>query len=652
VCSPRWLREPEHPAASRLVERIQTHGCGYPSIFAVPCNLARGEPAHPTARSFGHTIPGGPVAEDRAALIRQVKDANDIVEVVGSYLSLRPAGQTYKGLCPFHDDHTPSLTVDPRWQNYRCWACGKFGDVISFVQEYDRVTFWEAVELLARRAGISLEKVSGSRHESSRAGMFEVVRWAAELYHQCLLDDPAAEAARRYLGERQLTGETVRRFGLGFAPGSGEWLVSRAVQAKMDFGLLEQLGLVGRRQQGEGYYDRFRDRVLFPIRDVRGRAIAFSGRILPSSPLSERAPKYYNSQASPLFNKGEVLYGLDQARQAGSRVGYLAVVEGYTDVLMAHQLGVSQVVATMGTALTVAHVQQLRRFVPRVVLVFDADAGGETGVERALELFVSHDVDLRIATLPEGLDPCDFLMQQGAEAFEGVLTNAVDVLEFRLNQVWTTEAASGIEGRRRAVDAILSILALAPEQPGQDMALKRELMVTRVAQRLGVKEETVWGRLQQLQQARRQEEAPAKEEEASPRTAPAAPHERQLLEVLLAEPALVPLAAAEVPASEVEHPGLRLLLEGLYRLQAEGLEPSLDRLRTRIDNPPLMAKAFELQEVGRANTDRRTWLRGILDHFAERRALPVKQELRNQLHATSDHAEAVELLRRLQNRTG
>jgi DNA primase len=594
------------------------------------------------------------LADDRAALIQQVKAANDIVEVVGTYVALRPAGQTFKGLCPFHDDQRPSFDVDPRRQRYRCWSCGKFGDVISFVQERDRVTFWEAVELLARRAGISLEKIGGFQQNSGRAFMLDVVRWAAELYHKCLLDDPLAEEARKYLGERRLSGETVRRFALGYAPQSGDWLVQRARGEKVSFDLLEQVGLVGRRQQGEGYYDRFRDRVMFPIRDVRGRAVGFSGRILPSSPLSARGPKYYNSAASPLFNKSELLYGLDQARLECARAGYLAVVEGYTDVLMAHQMGIGQVVATMGTALTALHVQQLRRVVGpagRVVLVFDADAGGETGVDRALEIFVSHDVDLRVATLPAGLDPCDLLVQQGAEAFQSALTNAADVLEFKLNQVWASEASGGVEGRRRAVDAILGILALAPEASGQDMAMKQELMVTRIAQRLGVKQEIVWARLRELRAARQQPEGPTGEVEGR-RSAPAAPHERQLLEALLAEPALVAVAAAEVKANEVEHPGLRLLLEGLYRLHAEGVEASLDRLRARIDNPPLMAKALELQDVGRENTDRRAWLRGILDRFAERRALPEKQELRNQLHATSDHAAAVELLRQLQNRTG
>ena len=186
------------------------------------------------------------------------------------------------------------------------------------------------------------------------------------------------------------------------------------------------------------------------------------------------------------------------ARHAAGEAGYLAVVEGYTDVLMAHQMGVGQVVATMGTALNARHVQQMRRFAPRVVLVFDADAGGNTGVDRALEIFASHDVDLAIATLPEGLDPCDLLVQQGADAFRRVLESAVDALEFKLNQVLAGEGPLGVEDKRRAVDAVLGIIALAPPMPGQAGAVKAQLMVNRIAQRLALKEETVWARLREL----------------------------------------------------------------------------------------------------------------------------------------------------------
>jgi DNA primase len=593
------------------------------------------------------------LADDREALIKQVKEANDIVDVVGGYVALQRAGQTFKGLCPFHDDSRPSLTVDPKWQNYRCWACNKYGDVIQFVLEHERISFNEALELLARRAGIVLSKKGASPEARSRALLLDVVRWAASQFHRCLLDDPVAEAAGAYLEERGLTGETVRRFELGFAPLAGDWLVQRAREAGIDFELLEKAGLVAARMGGNGYFDRFRDRVMFPIRDARGQAVGFGGRILPTSPYKDRAPKYYNSSDTPLFSKSELLYGLDQARQAGATAGWLAVVEGYTDVLMAHQLGVANVVATMGTALNERHVRQLRRFVPRVVLVFDADAGGLTGVDRALDLFAGQDVDLAIATLPEGLDPCDLLVRDGPDAFRAVLGGAVDALDFKLSQVLAGQAAAGVEGRRRAVEAVLGIIALAPELPGEAGAIKQQLMVTRIAQRLGIQQENVWARLRELRARKRRADGSDDGAQDVPekRLGPAAPEERQLLEILLAEPDLVPVAAVRLPPERVRHPKARWVLEGLYRLHAAGEAPDLDGLRPRIDDARLASYLLQLQDVGRHLQDRPAWLERLLAFFREREVLNETQELQNQLHAVSDHDQAVALLRQLQQRT-
>jgi DNA primase len=587
------------------------------------------------------------LADDRT---KQVKDANDIVSVVGDYLALRPAGTTFKGLCPFHDDHRPSFDVDPRRQRYRCWSCGKYGDVISFVQEHERITFPEALELLARRAGITLEKRDDSPHAATRARMLDVVRWAAQQFHDCLLHSPQAERARRYLDARGLEDETVRGWGLGYAPPAGDWLVRRAEAGQVDLGLLEQVGLVARRQHGPGHYDRFRDRVQFPVRAANGQPVGFGGRILPDSPLADRAPKYYNSCTTPLFNKSEQLYGIDRARHAAGQAGYVAVVEGYTDVLMAHQMGVPQVVATMGTALNARHVQQLRRFAPRVVLVFDADAGGATGVDRALEIFAGQEVDLAVATLPDGLDPCDLLLRDGPEAFRKTLDGAADALEFKLNQVLAGEAAVGVEGQRRAVDAVLGVIALAPPLAGQAGAVKTQLMVSRIARRLALKEETVWARLDELR-ARRRGDAKKNAPEPAGRKAPAAPEERQLLEVLLADEALVPAAAAEIRPEEVGHLGLRRLLTGLFALHAEGGPATLDALRARLDGDPLLGPALAMQDVGRRHPDRAGWLRDLLARFRERRARPAEQEIKNRLHAASDHQAALELLRQLQNRT-
>jgi DNA primase len=588
------------------------------------------------------------------ALIQQVKQANDIVQVVGRYVALRPAGPTFLGVCPFHDDHRPSFDVDPRRQRYRCWSCSKFGDVISFVQEHERISFREALELLARWAGIPLEKQADSPQGQSRALMLETIRWAAEQFQHCLLDDPVAEQARRYLGERGLLGETVRRFGLGYAPLAGDWLVQRAQQERVSMPMLEEVGLLARRTEGEGYYCRFRDRVMFPIRGTDGRTVGFGGRILPTSPLLPRAPKYYNSAETPLFNKSEQLYGIDQARQAAVKAGYLAVVEGYTDVLMAHQAGVPQVVATMGTALNARHVQRLLRAgVNRVVLVFDADAGGDTGVDRALDIFAGYEVDLAIAALPDGMDPCDLLVARGPEPFRAALAGAVDALEFKLQRALAAHAGSGVEGLRRAADAVLGIIALAPELSGQAGAIKRQLMVTRIAHRLGLSEEMVRGRLEELRARRRRVEDrhPPPEAAGGKKAAPAAPHERELLQVLLAEPSLVGVAGGEVSVNEIKHLGLQQLLAGLYALHSEGEPPTLDLLRARLDRPDLAEWALMAQQVGKAHSDHARWLRQLMDEFRRLRALPAKKELHNPLHAVSDHSAAVELLRRLQDHT-
>jgi DNA primase len=591
--------------------------------------------------------------------VKQVKEANDIVDVVGGYVTLRPAGATWKGLCPFHDDHRPSFDVDPRRQRYRCWSCGKYGDVLQFVQEHERVSFLEALEILARRANIPLDDtVPAIARQSSRGPLLEVVRWAADLYQKSYIDSDQAQEARRYLSERRLLGPTLRRFGVGYAPVAGDWLVQRAVEAKVSLANLEKAGLIAPRTHSSGYYDRFRDRVLFPIRDALGRPIGFGGRVLPGSPLASRGPKYYNSPDTPLFNKSESLFGLDLARSPASTAGYLTVVEGYTDVLMAHQCGIGNVVATMGTALNARHVHFLRRFVPRVVLVFDADAGGDTGVDRALELFASQEMDLAIVTLPAGLDPCDLLVQEdGIQRFRECLDRAVDALDFKLQRLLDAPEATGVEGQRRAVDAILGIIALAPEMPGQAGAVKRELIVSRISRRLALKEETVWARLEELREQRRRAEVkelhPVVRLDQGPeqpeRKAPAAPEERQLLEVLLAEPALVAQAAREVPVEDIAHPGLRQLIDTLYALHAEGEVPTLDALRVRIENPRLAEWVLKLHDVGRLHPNREVWLREVIDAFRRRRSRAEKQEIHNQLHANNDHGADLELLRQLQN---
>jgi DNA primase len=397
---------------------------------------------------------------------------------------------------------------------------------------------------------------------------------------------------------------------------------------------------------------------MFPIRDVRGQVVGFGGRILPSSPFASRAAKYINTCDTPLFSKSDLIYGLDRAKLAGQAAGCLAVVEGYTDVLMAHQSGAAQVVATMGTALTGRHVRQLRRYAPRVVLVYDADEGGNTGVDRALELFLREDVELAVATLPDGMDPCDLLVARGVQPFEEALAVARDALDFKIQEVLDRPDTEGVVGSQRAVEAVLGILALVPDDAEPRALTKRDLFLNRVAQRFGLQPAVLRARLDQVRRARHDRAADLVavtaeviEVRATGR-AKADPLERELLEVLLADPPLVVAVKAELAADEVEHPGLRRLLQGLYDLLEERQSPDLDALRLRLaDNPPLVAKALELQMVGRLHADRPGWLRAVLDRFRERRAARAAKEVQGKLNAARDPEAALDLLRQLQQRS-
>ena len=593
---------------------------------------------------------------------KQIKAANDILDVVSSYIPVVSAGKDYKAVCPFHNDTRPSLQVSRTYQNFRCWSCDAKGDVFDFVMKFDKVEFGEALRMLADRAGIKLD-AAASPQDEARSRLLRVMKWAEQKYQECLLDDPLAETARGYLGERRLSGPTVREFGLGFAPVAGDWLVRQAERADIPFGVLKEVGLIAERDEGRGFYDRFRDRVMFPIRDVRKQTVGFGGRILPSSPYAARGPKYYNSAETPLFHKSELIYGLDLARHPGSEAGFLAVVEGYTDVMMAHQCGVRNVVATMGTALTGTHVAQLRRYAPKVVLVYDADAGGMGGVDRALELFVSQDVELAVASLPDGLDPCDLLVKpDGVEVFRAALKSAEDALEFKLNQMLAKEPTTTVDGARRVVDAVLSIMALAPPVPSQAGQVRQQLIVTRIAHRLGLRQETVWARLTELKAERRRAERTQQAKADAPTVVHAAPPgrprmvtaeerlERQLLELLLAEPPLVGQAKPHIPLEAIQHTGLRRVLGEMYRLHDTGVNPDMDAVRVQlIDRPDLVDAAVRLQEVGRHAKDRPELLAKIVGRFSAQPAEAEKRAVKEALASgPTDEEATLELLRRIQ----
>ncbi|MDH4144188.1 MAG: DNA primase [Acidimicrobiia bacterium] len=405
------------------------------------------------------------------------KAATDIVAVVSEYLQLRKVGRSFVGLCPFHNEKTPSFSVSPEGF-YNCFGCQKGGDAITFVREIEGLDFAAAVEALARKAGITLRYSDPDEfeHRKTRNQLGEAMRAAVDWYHERLLRAPDAAAARAYLRSRGFDGDLVRRFELGWAPDGWDEAVRalgldrrRAVDSGLAF-----VNRAGRLQ------DFFRGRVLFPIFDVAGSPVGFGGRLLPGA----SGPKYLNPTQTPLYDKSRILYGLNWAKQDAVQVGEVVVCEGYTDVIGYHTAGVARAVATCGTALTEDHVRVLTRFARRVVLSFDADAAGQAAADRFHEWEDRHQLDVRVAELPPGADPGE-LARNDPAGLASAVSEAAPYLAFRIERVLAAGSLDSAEGRARAAQAAVAVLAAHPS------ALVRDQYALDVAARCRIEVEAL-----------------------------------------------------------------------------------------------------------------------------------------------------------------
>jgi DNA primase len=406
-----------------------------------------------------------------------IKDRLDIVDIVSRHVSLSKAGQNLKGLCPFHHEKTPSFTVSPSRQIFHCFGCGAGGNVFTFLTRVTGGTFPEVVRDLGQTVGIEIEEASAtSRPQGVLAQTVERVNHAAAAwFQQNLRDERIGCNAREYLASREIEPRTIDQFGIGVAP--PEWDGLMRVLTKKGFSQadLETAGLVIARTNKSGFYDRFRTRVMFTITDLRKRVVGFGGRV-----LSEGTPKYLNSPDTALFKKGQTLFALDYAREAIARTKTVIVVEGYFDAIALHQAGLMQTVATLGTALTSDHIQVLRRFASKVVLLFDPDPAGVRAALRGLDLFVNSGLGVKVVTLPLGEDPDTYVRKKGPDGFIHLEEQAPSLLDFALEHSLKATEATTIEGRIRSVDEILRILQKS-EHP-----IEREERLKLVAERLGI----------------------------------------------------------------------------------------------------------------------------------------------------------------------
>jgi DNA primase len=575
----------------------------------------------------------------------QVKQAIDIVDLVGSVVRLRRQGRNYVGLCPWHDDTRPSLQVNPERQSFKCWVCDIGGDVFSFIMKTEGVEFREALAMLADRAGIAL-RPTRSRPDSPPGGapdkrtLYQAMAWAEGQYHDCLLHSPEAEPARRYLAERKITSESIRRFHLGFAADRRSWLLPRAVGTPYDAKVLETVGLVICPSTGVGLYDRFKGRVLFPIRDAQGRPVGLGGRVLPE--LASTSPaKYINTPETPLFSKGNLLYGLDLARDAVRKGGTALVMEGYTDVIVAHQHGFDNAVAVLGTALGEGHMRILRRFADRIVLVLDGDEAGQRRANEILALFIAEEIDLQVLTLPEGNDPCDFLQEHGTEAFRDLIENkAVDALDHAfLAKTRGVDFERDVNAVDRAVEELLSIIAQAPRLGARTDAQRRNRewkVLSKLALRFRIPEDTMRNRLRELRSrsrpplrggARRPDARPGQAPDAKAAASPPEriePIERELLELLIGNPECLPIIRSQIDPRQITAESARRIYQTCCRLGDAGVTPSFGRLMLEFDQPAAKSLLVELDEGARAKgtgeADPETLLRELVKAFQRKEA--------------------------------
>ncbi len=410
--------------------------------------------------------------------IDRVRSAADIVEVVSAHTDLRRQGERFVGLCPFHEERTPSFSVDAREKLYYCFGCEAGGDVFRFVQEKEGLGFPEAVETLAERYGVEVERERDDpRAEEARrrrVRLSEVLERTAAFYASFLWEAPKAEKAREYLAGRGLGEEVLRDFGVGFAPKSWDQVLTRGQRAGFSVEEMLAAGLIQKGQKG-GFYDRFRGRITFPVRDPRGRVVGFGARALADDAAG---PKYLNSPEGELYRKSRTLFGIDRARGPIARARRAVVVEGYTDVLALHQAGIQEAVAVMGTAITPEQLKELSAHAEEVVLAMDADRAGRDAMIRAQRVAGSRKMRLRVAAMPRGQDPADMLAEGEGERFRELVEGAADLPAFQVRSALEEADVSSPAGRDQALDEVVPVLAAMEE------SISRDELVRSVADRL------------------------------------------------------------------------------------------------------------------------------------------------------------------------
>jgi len=570
----------------------------------------------------------GRIPED---IIDAVLKHHDIIEVVGKVVHLTKRGKNWVGLCPFHSEKTPSFTVSPEKQTYHCFGCGVGGDVIRFVMDTEGLRFPEAVRKLAEEAGIPLapgqETVAETEEQREKRIILDAHEFAATLYHHLLKNTSEGYGALAYLRSRGFTDRWIDEFRIGYAPGGWDTLVRFLEEKKFDLPLMEKGGLIMARTGSDGYYDRFRNRVLFPIQDAQGRVIGFSGRV-----IGEGQPKYLNSPETPVFAKSRTLFNLHRARPAIRKTGRAVLFEGHVDVIRAFGTGTANAIATMGTALTEQHCALIRRLAEHVVICYDGDEAGRSAAARALVMLEQAGCSVTVALLPDGMDPDDYIAKYGGDAFrERIVERAVPAAKFKLLHLRRRFALSTDEGRLKYIQAALKLIA------GLSAPTEREFYVRELSDEYGFSIEALNEQLRQIRRETEKNRRPGDKNRTAwnngmqnengikgvPVLKPAYHNAERKLLALMLENRDVALYVQERLADRFNVEAHAALAAYLYAYYAQGHDPNPGRFLAGLDDPRLKDVAGSLAFEDTAGINRQA----IDDYVREIKRVPKIREL-------------------------
>ena len=571
------------------------------------------------------------------AIDNEVKDrvrlAINIVDLISTYAELRRQGRGFVAVCPFHDDQRPSMQINPDRQTWKCWVCDIGGDVFSFIMKKESVSFPEALRMLAEKAGIQIEEPKNRKGRGSnddKKSLLEAMKWAVGEFHQCLVHDPVAQDARKYILDRGISEESISKFQLGYAPDSWSWLLDRGAAKSWKPDELEAVGLVARGERGSRY-DRFRGRAIFPISDAQARPIAVGGRVLPGA--APDSAKYVNCNETRLYQKSHQLYGLDLARDSINKTRQAVVMEGYTDVIMAVQHGIHNAVACCGTALGESQIKLLKRYCDTVVLLLDGDDAGQKRASQILELFVSAQMDLRILTLPDGLDPCDYLLKYNGEQLKVQIGGALDALEHKLRQVCQGfDPLLDTHRANTALEDVLSTMSHVSHSSllsNEAMRLRQDQLIARLARQFGIEQPEIRIRLESVRKQTVEREKQRQELRRSqvlsaatgPATIPTSgtigqqrneqvatpvvasykyteltPTECELFEIMAMHPELAPMAIERFPVSNLSTSTAKRLFQLVLDLELEGHALDFDSLMSATEDAGLKSVLVSIED--------------------------------------------------------